>query len=490
MDEKAKGLQLVTPKNIHFLIGFAIMMVFRFIPVIDPITPVGMQILGIFLGTLYLWTTVDVLWSSIFCIAMVGLSDYDSMSNVLALAFGSSTVVQVLFMMIFAGALAHEGVTAHIGRFFLTRKVSEGRPWVFTLMVCLATFAMSIFVGTTPAVILMWPIVYEALEQVGFRPENHEKYGVLLVILVVVSALAAFAVPPYKSNGLAMLANYRSLSGNTAFMNDGMYFVIELIIGLVFMGMAILLCKFVFRPDVSRLKNLKIEELNKNPLPPLDVRQKVLFWVVIVLTLAMLLPSFFKSIPFFAFLNSNTIGMAILFCGVFAGIHIGGKPVVQVGPSIQKGVSWGVYFLIVAAIMLSSILTNEKTGITAALKAALSPVFSGMSGLTFVIMALLIQMVLTNLCNSLVIGMMFQPIILAYCATSGVPAEPIVAVSIFFVLSCAMFTPAASPFAAMMFANREWLQPGDIYKYTGVIIICEFVLMLVFAYPLCGLLAA
>lgn len=484
MGESSKGLQLGTSKNIHFIIGFAIMMIFRFIPPLEPVTAVGMQILGIFLGTLYLWTTVDVLWSSVFCVAMVGLSDYDSMANVLSLAFGNTVVVQVFFMMLFAGALAHEGITAHIGRFFLTRKISEGRPWVFTLMVCLACFAMSIFVGVTPAVILMWPIVYEALNQVGYKAEDRDPYSILMVIMVVVSALAAFAVPPYKSNGLAMLANYRQLSGNPAFMNDGMYFIYELIVGLVFMGMAILICKFVFRPDVSRLKNLKIEELNKNPLPPLDARQKTLFWVVVVLTLAMLLPSFFKGIPFFAFLNQNIIGMAVVFCGVFAGLYIGGKPVVQVGPSIQKGVSWGIFFLIVAAIMLSSILTNEKTGITAGLKTLLSPLFSGMGGFTFVIFALLIQMVLTNLCNSLVIGMIFQTIIFAYCSTSGVVAEPIIAVSIFFVLSCALFTPAASPFAAMMFANTEWLRPSDIYRYTGVIIIAEFILMLVFAYPL------
>ena len=173
MGESSKGLQLGTSKNIHFIIGFAIMMIFRFIPPLEPVTAVGMQILGIFLGTLYLWTTVDVLWSSVFCVAMVGLSDYDSMANVLSLAFGNTVVVQVFFMMLFAGALAHEGITAHIGRFFLTRKISEGRPWVFTLMVCLACFAMSIFVGVTPAVILMWPIVYEALNQVGYRPGLH-----------------------------------------------------------------------------------------------------------------------------------------------------------------------------------------------------------------------------------------------------------------------------------------------------------------------------
>lgn len=484
MDENSQGLKLVTPKNIHFLVGLAIMLVFRFIPPIEPLTAIGMQILGIFVGTLYLWTTVDVLWSSILCIAMVGLSDYDSMGNVLSMAFGNSVVVQVLFMMIFAGALAHEGITAHIGRFFLTRKFAEGKPWLFTFMICMASFAMTIFVGCTPAIILMWPIVYDALEQVGYRREDHDTYGVLAVILVVLSALAAFPVPPFKSNGLALLANYRALSSNPGFMNDGMYFIATLIVGVLFVVLAILICKFVFRPDVSKLKDLKIEDLNKNPLPPLDARQKVLFWGVVLLTLVMLLPSFFKGIPFFDFLNANTIGMAVLFCGVMAGIHISGKPIVAVGPSIQKGVSWGIFFLIVAAIMLSSILPNEKTGISAALKLALTPLFSGMSGFTFVVFALLIQMVLTNICNSLVIGMIFQPIIFAYCTTAGVNPAPIVAVSIFFVLSCAMFTPAASPFAAMMFANTDWLKSSDIYKYTGTFILAELVLMLVVAYPL------
>lgn len=62
MDENSQGLKLVTPKNIHFLVGLAIMLVFRFIPPIEPLTAIGMQILGIFVGTLYLWTTVDVLW--------------------------------------------------------------------------------------------------------------------------------------------------------------------------------------------------------------------------------------------------------------------------------------------------------------------------------------------------------------------------------------------------------------------------------------------
>lgn len=49
---------LVTPKAIHAIIGMAIMFLFPLLPISLPeVTPLGMKIIGIFLGTLYLWTT-------------------------------------------------------------------------------------------------------------------------------------------------------------------------------------------------------------------------------------------------------------------------------------------------------------------------------------------------------------------------------------------------------------------------------------------------
>ena len=55
------------------------------------------------------------------------------------------------------------------------------------------------------------------------------------------------------------------------------------------------------------------------------------------------------------------------------------------------------------------------------------------------------------------------------------------------VLSCAMETPAASPFAAMLFGNKEWLEAKDIYKYCGMIILLEFALVLVIGIPMMNL---
>ena len=47
---------------IHSIIGLLIMFLFGLLPPFDPVTPIGMKFLGIFLGLVYLWSFVDMGW--------------------------------------------------------------------------------------------------------------------------------------------------------------------------------------------------------------------------------------------------------------------------------------------------------------------------------------------------------------------------------------------------------------------------------------------
>ena len=126
---------------IHSLIGVGIMVFFRFLPLNLPeVTSVGMEVLGIFIGTLYLWTFVDPLWGSLMSIAMVGLSNYMPMAGLLKEAFGAPVVAQVFFLLIMAGGLVYYKITLYIGRFFLTRKFTNGKPWLLTFVICLGCY--------------------------------------------------------------------------------------------------------------------------------------------------------------------------------------------------------------------------------------------------------------------------------------------------------------------------------------------------------------
>jgi sodium-dependent dicarboxylate transporter 2/3/5 len=111
-----------------------------------------------------------------------------------------------------------------------------------------------------------------------------------------------------------------------------------------------------------------------------------------------------------------------------------------------------------------------------------------MSGFTFTVVLLLVCIVLTNISNSLVIGMILQPVVLTYCATANVNPAPIITLLIFTVLLSAACTPAASPFAAMLFGNKKWLASGDVYKYSLTIVAVETVIIIALGIPFINIL--
>lgn len=108
---------------INSLIGLVIMFGFRFLPTLYPITPVRMEVVGISLGMIYLWTTVDPIWSSLIGAVALGFSSYAPMNQVLMNFLGDPTVIQTIFITVFIGAIVQSGLTEHIGRWFLTRNI-------------------------------------------------------------------------------------------------------------------------------------------------------------------------------------------------------------------------------------------------------------------------------------------------------------------------------------------------------------------------------
>lgn len=478
----------VNSKLIHALVGILIMFIIPMLPIPYPdgtVTEVGKKVLGVFIGTLYLWTTVDTVWSSIFSVVMLAFTGYMPMGGLLKDWFGNPTVVQLFFVMGITACLTCEKVTHYIGRFFLTLKINSGRPWVFTTMILLCAYLMSIFINAFVPILLFWPIMTGIFDDLGFTRED--KYPKLMTILIVMAALLGFPVPPYMSNGLALLSNYRSIDPNVA-LNDGKYFFTCLLMGLVELIAAILLTKYVLRPDVSRLKNLTVEQLQRSALPPMNLRQKLLFVSFCIYVLVMLVPTLLPNIPFMKFLSSNSTGMAALYTSIMGALVLSDhRPVFDFPQSMQKNFAWPSFLICSTAILLGGVLTNDATGVAALLSAMLSPIFQNMSSFVFTIVLLLVAFVLTNVCNSLVIGMLLQPVILTYSTAVGANAAPIVTLLIFFVLQSAMLTPAASPFAAMMFANKQ-LDSKDVYKYAAVYASVEVVLVLGLGIPFVNLM--
>lgn len=478
-------------KWIHAAIGFAIMIFFRYLPLnIPEVTDVGMQILGIFFGTLYLWMTSDALWSSLLSLIMIAFSDFSPVNASLMNWFGAPVLVQMFFLLIAINILIDHRITDYISRFFLTRKFSMGKPWILTFMILFCGYILSIFVGPFTPIFLLWPVMYSLFKDVGITPED--KYAKLMIIMIVLVSLIGFPVPPYTGNALALISQFAGVSGGTVMISYGPFFIVCFILGLIAIAVDVLIMRFIFRPNVEPIKSITLESLNKNPLPPMNKAQKFLSVAYVIMILTLLLPSVVKGTVldiggFFTFLGNGIYAMPIIFVIVASLVEFEGKPLAN-WRNIMGSFAWPTFFLCATAIYIGTCLTTESTGISACLKYFLSPIFDGMALITFSIVLLIITCVLTNLCNSLVIGMILEPVIYVYCTTNGMPAAPIVSLMIFFVLSSACLTPSASPFAAMLYSNKEYVNAGHILKYAGIFVLAETILVLGIGIPFANLL--
>ena len=476
---------------IHSIIGLAIMIGFRFLPLNLPeITPVGMQVVGIFIGTLYLWTFVDPAWASLMAIAMIGFSDYATMSAVITSAFGAPVTQQVFFLMILSGSLVYYKITLYIGRFFLTRKFTNGKPWVLVTVICVGAYLIAGFINCFTAIFLFWPILYDIFDELGYK--KGDAFPRVVLTLVVVCALIGFPMAPYMQNGLALLTNFATITANLpggpVVVNNAAYMAVAIILGACMITAVVLWAKFVIRPDVSKLKNYDVDMLKKNPLPKMDTRQRIITAGFILLVLGLMIPSLVPSLPGMAFLSQNSYGLCIFVTAALAAIHINNKPALEIPKVIASNVNWGAYFIILAAIYLGNALTSDSTGVSAFLSVTLSPMFDGMSSTVFIIFLLVVAGVLTNLSNSLVIGMILQPVVVTYCTQTGANPAPIVTLLILFVLLSASMTPAASPFAAILYGNREWVPLKYIIQYTTPMVLLEFAITLIIGIPLANML--
>lgn len=470
-------------------IGIGIMLLFRFLPLNLPnVTDTGMEILGIFIGTLYLWSTSDPIWSSVLAIFLTGLSGYADMNTVLTSTFGTPILVQVFFLLTLINCLIENNLTEYCGRFFLTRKICTGRPWLLTFFIMLGCMLMGAFMGGFTPVFLFWPILYDIFETVGMKP--YEKYPTIMVILVIVATLLGFPIPPFMGNGLALISNYRTVTGNMGqevIINDAGYLIVGLVHATVCIVLIILFCKFILRPDTSRLKSITPELLDRNPLPPMTFRQKFIGISFAVFICILLIPSVASSTALGAYVKANTYGISLGYTFLLCAIRIDKKPLLNF-PQTMRRFSWGTYFLIASAILLGNALTSDVTGISPFLNTVLMPIFEKVPTSLFAIIIMLFTVALTNVCNSFVIGILLQPVIATFCLATGTNSTPIVAMMILFVLSSAAITPAASPFAALMFGNKEWLKSGEVYKYSSMFVVIELVVVLLCSLPLANLL--
>ncbi len=472
---------------IHVAITLLLMFGFGYLPPLAPITPVGMKMLGIFIGLIYAWTTTSLLWPTFVGMLAVVSTGIYTMTDFAKISFGHETVVFMILITAFATALDDAGLVKFISSWIISRKIVEGRPWVFTLMILLGAFLGGMLVNALASVIFFWTILYSVCKEFEIKP--YEKYPSLMILgIVFASMTAGLTVFPFRLTGLIVLGAVQSVTQSS--IPFAQYILFTLPMGLLLILTYFAIMKFIFRVDLSRMNKISVNFINPQDLL-LDKRQKcaaLLMALMVVLLISIdLLKLFLPDLGLTGLLGSwGIIGVMLLVISLALVIHIDGEPFMNYR-SAAKGIDWDMIYLFAIILPFSTILTSDVTGIKAFLIQTLSPLFVGKSFVFFAAIVLILGTLITNVANNAVLLVIFINICCPICESMGVSPIPLV-MCMLFCFQLAYMTPAASAPAAFVFGNTTWIKASAMYKYIAIILVLLFIVAFAVGLPLASLI--
>lgn len=461
------------------LIGIGITFGFGYLPPVEPLTTVGMQVVGVFIGMIFLWSFVGLLWPSLLGMLALGLTDAITMPKVFSVAFGSPIMVLFGLSMVLFGAFQHYGVSRYISYWLLTRKIINGKPIVFTFVFIYTTYVLAVLGSILPSILLMWPILYNTLKDVGYK--KGDAYTSIMVGGVLFGATLGQAAKPFVGTPLIVLASYEKASGVPMdYLPYMLYGFIMSTLGIIAYTLVV---KYVLRPDMSKIASINITQFTKNPLPPMDKRQRILLACLFSYFIIILLPSIAPNdLAVIGILKKLTAaGITLVFLTALHFYKIAGEPCVDVKMMASRYINWNVFCLGGMAVAIAGVLATPETGLTAFLSQIFSPILEGMPAYLSIFLVMMFGMAITQVANNAVMASVLMPVIGVFCAQTGMSFSG-AATLMTFAMHVAVLSPAASPYAAMLYSNTEWIDGRDAVKYATV-----FFLTCVVVYALVGI---
>lgn len=471
------------PKNTAFyinsLITVALMLGIGLIPATEPMTPMGMKVVGIFVGALYGWTTVNTVWPSILVLVLLGTSGFMPVKDAFMQAFGNDTVLFLLFLYVFCYVIDTAGITKFFASKLIGQRFVQGKPWILAAMIFMAAYFCSVLTSVVASMVLCWSMIYSLVEKMGYKKKD--AYPTILIIGVTYFAIMGYTAMPFKLGYPTLAGLVTQLTGLT--VDPLKYLIMGLFLSVLLFIVWILFCKFILRPDVS--KCIAAGEIAEEAeVEVLDKRQKLILFLMGLMIVCMLLPSVFASsqASFIQLLNRiGLTGIVALFDAVFIFLRFEGKPLIDYHAAFKNGIYWDVIFLLGAALVLSKALTSEATGIQMMLKVWFDPLLAGKGTLVFTLLALAVAIIATNFCNNFVVCMTLMPIMATFSSEIG-GNFVVFALALQYMCSMAMLTPAASPMAAVLHGN-DWVDKKDIYRMVLFMMLVTYLVVIIFFIP-------
>lgn len=467
---------------INYIIGFVIYLLFAFaLPTFSSITRTGMMMLGIVFQMIWGLITIGPVVPSLTAIVLAAFSNYfgNGIQGII-MEMGSNYVCTMcLCLMMFAGVLSASGLAKGLAQKIVYSKLANGKPWVLTALIMIASAVPSMFLTALPVVFIMFDIVDEIYELVGYQ--KGDKWPMIMSILVTFSALVGMTCMPFNigvAGDFSILLTYDP----EAKVNPGMFIISSLVLAAVLLILAFLATRYLVKPDVSNLKNYTSQyEIQ------FDKKQKTALVLLIFLAVMVVLPDCVPAGGVKDFLNMFGAAGAAVFVVLIACVlrNSDGTAFLNFEDIAGQGVIWPMLLMIGTLNVVCGTLSNDDVGVVESLKAFLEPLVEGMSPFAFFVLFVIIVYAATNIFDGAVVAYVAIPIMYVIAPMVGLTATGMMAVMTHNIQS-GLVLPSASPSASVMFGKADdnyWYNRKQATKYGFMFAIIYTIGMLLVYYP-------
>lgn len=444
-------------------IGIFIMLFFGRLPVMGSMSVLGMQILGIYIGAIFLWGTTDLIWPSLLAIVLIGLSGYTSIGELLSSGWGNSTLIFIWLTFVFAAIIDASGVSGYIAYKVCSLKISNKRPWVITFLFFFAAYAVAVMTSVTGGIVICWSIFSQYAKSIGCK--KGEAWPAYTMTGMTLAGMAGSCAFTFRSPGNIFVGYAQELGYEVNFLS---WFVVVFAFTWLLMALYLIFGKFVLKIDASKCEHdYTFEEAQK-----LTVYQKQLLGCLALLVVLFLMQSMIPvSTTVGAFLGKlGTSGIVLCLLIPMALIRRKetGKAFGDIILGTRNGVQWPVFYLLVLNLPMAGIINDADLGIAASAKQLLGPAFSGNSGaLLFMLLTIILGLVLTIFIGNVPATTICWSITSVYAAAVGIHLAMLAAIATVIGTTCVLL-PCSNPVAAMLHGQSDWVESGAVIKYAGI----------------------
>lgn len=480
--------QMNKPTLLKTLLCFAVIVLFWFLPPVEPLTVIGMRVIGTFIGTVLMLSLVDTVWPSILAVAILSQTGVASLNQAISGSFGSWIIYFVLMSFVMTHALTESGFTERLAIWFMSRKFASKSPWLFTFTLAALGMILGLFMDQIPATAFMLAFIAKIYQQLGYKPGD--RYPMLMNIAAVFAVNIGGAMTPI-SHSLAILGMgiYEGVTGEAIGLFT--YLIYGVPTGLVAAIILMILLRLFVKCDMEKVQNFDVRKLSENQ-KPMDLKEKTIVVIFFATAVMWMLPGilnmFASGSAFVQWLNSFGITFwAILSVSIMAIVRIDDKPLIDLRHVLNKEINWAVLLFIAIGVYLGSAVSSESVGLGALIQEKLTPLLNGLSPTVIVLLIALITCLLTNFASNVTTITVMTGVATTLALSTSAINPVAIALTTTMMGSCAFIMPSSFGTIAMLHGD-EYSKPSMIIRY-GLVAVAACVLAGTFVgYNICSMM--